>query len=115
MGRSCLQTILVSGKRRVPAPPARRMAFLFIRLFLVLRCLLAAPAHEQFRPFLPETCACGQTDPDFLPEQSGYFPRSGTESRLVEQEGTAPLSEQFPVTQASALASVQCAFDPILR
>src|SRR6267143_6502635 len=36
IGRSCLQTIFVSGKRRVPAPPARRMAF-FIFDF---RCLI---------------------------------------------------------------------------
>src|SRR6266700_213442 len=79
---SGLQTIMVSGKRRVPETPARRMAFLFIYLALGLRSFFHAPAHQQFRPFPPKTCACGQIDPKLFTDQSDRFSRNRAECRF---------------------------------
>src|SRR5260370_13017036 len=100
MGRSCWQTILVSGKRRVPAPPARRMAFLFIYLALGLRSFFHAPAHQQFRPFPPKTCACGQIDPKLFTDQSDRFSRSRPECTFIEEDGTIALTYQYTVAQS---------------
>src|SRR6266581_6429786 len=55
----------------------------------ILRWLLAAPAQKQFRPFLPETCPCGQIDASLASHQPERLPRNRTECRLIDKKRSA--------------------------